>query len=79
MPVQLKPATLQLLARHADIVATMKYHVTQDAADVADVADELWAGFAHKADNKGPIYYTSYNTQQKMVEIKTASIDITSC
>jgi len=37
---KVKPATLQLLMRHADISTTMKYYVAQDAADVAD---ELWA------------------------------------
>jgi hypothetical protein len=54
----------------------MKYYVAQDAADVAD---ELWAGFAPKADNKGLIYNTSYNNQQKTAKNKTASIDVTSC
>jgi integrase len=56
---KVKPATLQLLARHAEIGTTMKYYVAQDAADVAD---ELWAGFAPKADNKKESYNTSYNT-----------------
>ncbi len=73
---KVKPATLQLLARHADIGTTMKYYVAQDAADVAD---ELWAGFAPKDDKKGQVYNTSYNNQQKTAENKTASIDVTSC
>ncbi len=76
MPVQVKPATLQLLPRHAGIGATMKYYLAQNAADVAD---ELWAGFAPKADNIGPIYNSYYNIQQKTAENKTASIDVTSC
>ena len=36
----------------------MKYYVAQDAADVAD---EIWAGFAPQAD----VYNISYNTQPK--------------
>ena len=39
---RVKPATLQLLMRHADIQTTMKYYVAQDADEVAD---ELWAGY----------------------------------
>ena len=39
---RVKPATLQLLMRHANIDTTLKYYVAQNAADVAD---ELWANF----------------------------------
>jgi integrase len=68
---RVKPATLQLLMRHADIGTTMKYYVAQDAADVAD---ELWAGFGPKDDNKGQIYNKPYNTcpVQGENEIETA-------
>jgi len=41
---RVKPATLQLLMRHADISTTLKYYVSQDAADVGD---ELWAGWGN--------------------------------
>ncbi len=41
---RVKPATLQLLMRHASIETTLKYYVAQDADDVAD---ELWR--AHKS------------------------------
>jgi hypothetical protein len=51
---RVKPATLQLLMRHADIGTTIKYYVAQDAADVAD---ELWASFGQQAK----VYNTSYN------------------
>ena len=36
---RVKPATLQLLMRHASIETTLKYYVSQDASDVAE---ELW-------------------------------------
>lgn len=36
---RVKPATLQLLMRHKSIETTLKYHVDQDADEVAD---ELW-------------------------------------
>ncbi|MBT6157398.1 MAG: site-specific integrase [Planctomycetaceae bacterium] len=36
---RVKPATLQLLMRHADIKTTMAYYVAQDTDDVSD---ELW-------------------------------------
>jgi len=36
---RVKPATLQLLMRHADIKTTMTHYVDQDADEVAD---ELW-------------------------------------
>ena len=39
---RVKPATLQLLMRHADIATTLRYYVAQNAADVAD---ELWVGW----------------------------------
>jgi len=37
---RVKPATLQLLMRHASIETTLRYYVAQDSDDVAD---ELWA------------------------------------
>jgi integrase len=40
---KVKPATLQLLMRHATINTTLAYYVDQDADDVAR---ELWASFA---------------------------------
>jgi len=37
---RVKPATLQLLMRHASIETTLKYYVAQDADDIAV---ELWS------------------------------------
>ncbi|MCC6126949.1 MAG: site-specific integrase, partial [Pirellulales bacterium] len=56
---RVKPATLQLLMRHAEIGTTMKYYVAQDAADVAD---ELWANFGTKAE----VYNIPYNIGPEM-------------
>jgi integrase len=55
---RVKPATLQLLMRHADIATTMGYYVSLDAADVAD---ELWATYG----NTPAAGNTHGNTQPK--------------
>jgi len=39
---RVKPATLQLLMRHASIETTLKYYVAQDADELAE---ELWAAY----------------------------------
>lgn len=57
---RVKPATLQLLMRHADINTTLRYYVAQDAADVAD---ELWANYAPPAGNNPATGNTLGNTR----------------
>ncbi len=54
------PAVLKKMMRHSSIETTMAYYVDLDAAEVAD---QLWAGFGPKADNKKESYNTSYNTR----------------
>ena len=49
---RVKPATLQLLMRHADISTTLKYYVAQDAADVSDELWDQW-GQGNKVGNIG--------------------------
>jgi integrase len=44
---RVKPATLQLMMRHADIKTTLDYYVDQDADEVAA---ELWA--SHEKGNR---------------------------
>jgi len=45
---KVKPATLQLLMRHASIQTTLDYYVSMDADDVAG---ELWASFGNTSGN----------------------------
>jgi integrase len=63
---RVKPVTLQLLMRHADISTTLKYYVAQDAADVAD---ELWAGWGAMTSNTPAVGNTLGNTIPETVEI----------
>jgi integrase len=69
---RVKPATLQLLMRHADIGTTLRYYVAQNAADVAD---ELWVGWgatvdtSPKGDKKPVSGNISGNTSPENVEI----------
>jgi integrase len=59
------PAVLQRLMRHANITTTMKYYVTLDADELAD---ELWADHAPKADSKAGVYNNCYNTRPETAE-----------
>jgi integrase len=63
---RVKPATLQLLMRHADISTTLKYYVAQDAADVAD---ELWAGWGATVGKTPAIGNTVGNSRHQEAEV----------
>lgn len=59
---RVKPATLKLLMRHADVTTTMRYYVTQDAAEVAD---ELWAGFGGDGNTFGNSVHPTGEKREK--------------
>jgi integrase len=49
---RVKPATLQLLMRHQNIVTTMRYYV---ALDADEIGDDLWKAWAQAGDDLGDI------------------------
>ena len=53
------PATLQRLARHANIQTTLTFYVAQNAADIAS---DLWAGWGTKDGNNPAVGNKSGNT-----------------
>jgi hypothetical protein len=74
---KIRPATLMLLMRHADIATTMNYYVAQDSDDVAD---ELWAGYKPATPVKNiENGNTMGNTQQYRATNSEPVNDISPC
>ena len=74
---KIKPATLKLLMRHADIATTMNYYVAQDSDDMAD---ELWAGYKLATSGKNlQNGNTLGNTHQNRVTDSEPVNDISPC
>ncbi len=71
---KVKPATLQLLMRHASIETTLRYYVAQDAADVADELWATWGGDETAETSNNPASgNTSGNTRPQRVENETGA------